>query len=120
MRNGLTPFGAKNALTKALTFKKAIGAPTKGLYGQKTQHAESSTQEGGHGMLSFHKSHVPNLGNAKAGDAVSVMAHGSVHAVDPNGNMTMHVSDIKPDSHEMNKAQHPDVKARPAGIDRAH
>lgn len=108
-----------NALTDALKFKKAIGAPTKGLYPPKTGHNPASTQEGGHGMLSFHKSKVPNLANAKQGDNVTMVVHGSVHSVDPNGNMRMHVNDLKPDTQPMEQKQYPDHKKIPdRGIDR--
>lgn len=107
-----------NALTDALKFKKAIGSPTRGLYPPKTGHNPASTQEGGHGMLAFHKSKVPNLGNAKTGDKVTAQVHGSIHGVDPNGNMTMHVHDIKPDTQAMEKTQHPEQKVPDRGIDR--
>ncbi len=103
-----------NALTDALRFKKAIGSPSRGLYPPGTQHNDPSSQ---HGMLHFHKSKVPNLGNAKAGDKITVQAHGTLHAVDPNGNMAVHVHDIKPDSQAMEKTQHPEQKVPVRGVE---
>jgi hypothetical protein len=110
-----------NPLTAALKFKKAIGAPSSGLFPARTQHVVASTQEGTMGMLSFHKSNVPNLGNSKTGDKITVTVHGAVHSVDPNGNMKMKVNGFpKPDSQAMDKKQYPDVASRPAGVDRSH
>lgn len=106
-----------NALTDALRFKKSIGSATKGLRPSAVQHINPESQ-GHHGVLAFHKSKVPNLGNAKEGDRVTAMVHGSVHSVDPNGNMTMHVHDVKPDTQAMEKTQHPEQKVPDRGIGR--
>lgn len=103
-----------NSLTDALKFKKAIGSPSKGLYPPSAQHNDPSSQ---HGMLHFHKSKVPNLGNSKAGDKVTMQVHGSIHAVDPNGNMVMHVHDVKPDSQAMEKTQYPGHKVPVRGVE---
>lgn len=104
-----------NSLTDALRFKKAIGAPTKGLYPGRTEPHAAGSQ--GHGMLHFHKSKVPNLGASKAGDQVTLQAHGVIHAADPNGNMVMHVHDVKPDSQAMEKTQHPEQKVPVRGVE---
>lgn len=90
-----------NSLTDALKFKKTMGPR-----GPQIHHVEPGAQ-GHHGVLAFHHSKVPNLANAKPGDAVTIQAHGSVHHIDPNGNMTMHVHDIKPDSTDMKNKQYP-------------
>lgn len=84
-----------NSLTDALKYKQKMGVP----------HFDSD--QGHHGVLAFHHSKVPNLANAKQGDKVTIQAHGSIHHIDPNGNMTMHVHDVKPDSTEMAKTQNP-------------
>lgn len=106
-----------NALTDALKFKKAIGAPTRGLYPPKTQHNSANTQEGGMGMLTFTKDKVHNLGNAKQGDKVTLTVHGVHAGPDPNGNMRMHVHDVKPDSTGMEKTQYPEQKVPVRGVE---
>ncbi len=103
-----------NALTDALKFKKAIGSSTRGLYPPKTAHNEPTSQTQ---MLHFSKDQVHNLGNAKQGDKVSVVVHGTHGGFDSTGAAKLHVSDIKPDTRALEKRQYPEQKVPARGVE---
>lgn len=48
-------------------------------------------------VLQFHSSEVPNLGNVKTGDQLTLKVHGHIQTMHDDGRAVMHVHEVKPD-----------------------